>query len=738
MILGADLLWLFRPITEFTFDAFRQGGLPLWNPHLFLGFPQYAEPQLSTFYPIFWLFSFMPVEQTFSWLYALHFGLTAAGGYLLARRLGAQSSGSFLAGIVLGFNGFMMGHLFAGHLPHVMTIAYLPWLLVGAHWACTWPRSKIEIAATTMVAAVPLALAMLAGYAPFFPFLVAAVSLMMVWLAAQAWQRGERQLAGRIMLQWVGLGLFSGLLAAVQLLPTAQFTILSSRLARSDYASISAFYMPFWGLLTLIFPDIFGVPDLYTLSVHTVDYWADSTVIVYWEAAVYIGILPLLLWTMAWFIGKREWCFWGIIAVAGLILALGPLAAWHRVFYQLVPGFGLFRVPARLSYFFLLSAAMATGLMFDRWYQLPASLFAIWRKRLIKGLFVVLPILFTFILLAWLLQGVQTEATSNAQVNGIVEQMVRLVLLLSASVALLVWGYGRSRWQLVMVATLILLVDLWGHGGKFVDFESSAPEMGWVMADLALPHDRADFRVDTAYLPENQGLLYGFRHLSGYDDFRLETSMKLAEMAKVDSRISRLLGVRYLLYGDTKGSSPSEGDGWYLLTSPAGATIYERKDNFPTVFMTHDVWGAVDEAESLELMAQSELDFSQTAVVQILPDTNCHIEPGNPIDDRTVITEYTPDKVTIQVEAAATGWLVLNDLNYPGWQATVDGNSVPIQPTNYALRGICVPAGAHEVVFQFQPVMLIYGAVISGTAILLLVIIFLLLIVQKMGKISDA
>jgi len=38
---------------------------------------------------------------------------------------------------------------------------------------------------------------------------------------------------------------------------------------------------------------------------------------------------------------------------------------------------------------------------------------------------------------------------------------------------------------------------------------------------------------------------------------------------------------------------------------------------------------------------------------------------------------------------------------YPEWHAFLDGKEVEIHKTNYLLRGVVVPAGAHTVEFRF-------------------------------------
>ena len=151
-------------------------------------------------------------------------------------------------------------------------------------------------------------------------------------------------------------------------------------------------------------------------------------------------------------------------------------------------------------------------------------------------------------------------------------------------------------------------------------------------------------------------------------------------------------------------------------------TIYDREDWEPRAFVVHDILEATDEEESLNLISQPELDLTRTAVVQVMPGTICSIAPGDQGDDRVEIISYEPDRVVLETEVSAGGWLILSDLYYPGWKAFIDGEQVPIQPTNHGLRGVCLPGGPHMVVFEFQPRILFYGLLLTGFALVVLVV----------------
>lgn len=723
MLYGFDLERLFYPFGDFMFRALREGKLPLWNPFVFLGFPQFAEPQLSLFYPLTWPLAWLSPEIAFPLQYALHFGWAAVGGYVLLRRLGAGWAGAMIAGFTLAYALTMTVRLWVGHMPHVMTLAWAPWCLAAAHWAV---HKKSWLA--TLVAAVPLALAFLVGYIPYLILLVPALVVFMFWLAGTAWLEGDRRGAARIVGQLAVIGLFAALLAAVQLLPTMQFTALSNRLAdRYNFDDSYPIALPY--LLTALMPDLFGAPR------GGVELWlGDLPGAIYWEWALYIGILPLLLFVLVWSWGQKRWRFWVIFGLVGLILSLGDKGGLHRLLYDYVPGMDWFRFASRPIYFFGLSATVAAGLMFDHWFDQPEEQHAHRAGRLRTALYVLLPLGFVIAMLSVFWQAAQVETEQLAIASNITSQIMRLLLILAAALALLIWGYGRPRWHLAALALALIAVDLWGLGNKYITDVSKEGDLGWLMADLALPDNRLDYRVLSKALPENNGYFQGFYNIYGYDGFTLESSEVMEGLAVSDARVVRMLSGRYLLHG-TWWELPVIAPGWEVLTEPAGVTIYSREDAGPRAFVVHDVVSAADGEEALRIMADPAIDFTRTAIVQTKEGASCVIEQPSTGDAAPAsaagIFSYEPERVVVHVNAAAGGWLVLNDLDYPGWTATLDGQSIPVQTTNYALRGVCVPAGQHEVVFTFRPTILWYGAIITVAALLALVAVLVIMFMRR-------
>jgi uncharacterized membrane protein YfhO len=84
--------------------------------------------------------------------------------------------------------------------------------------------------------------------------------------------------------------------------------------------------------------------------------------------------------------------------------------------------------------------------------------------------------------------------------------------------------------------------------------------------------------------------------------------------------------------------------------------------------------------------------------------------------------------VVVRAEADRTALLVLADNFHRDWRATVNGEVVPIRRANHTFRGVVVPAGASEVVFEFRP-----GGLYVGLAIYLAMLAFFMLYGTAMG-----
>ena len=84
------------------------------------------------------------------------------------------------------------------------------------------------------------------------------------------------------------------------------------------------------------------------------------------------------------------------------------------------------------------------------------------------------------------------------------------------------------------------------------------------------------------------------------------------------------------------------------------------------------------------------------------------------------IMRYQSQHVAIEAETPAPALLVLNDTNYPGWRAYVNGQPAEMLTANFLFRGVVLPPGKSIVEFKYQPRSFRIGGGISFAAFAIL------------------
>ena len=161
--------------------------------------------------------------------------------------------------------------------------------------------------------------------------------------------------------------------------------------------------------------------------------------------------------------------------------------------------------------------------------------------------------------------------------------------------------------------------------------------------------------------------------------------------------------------------------GRFRLAHSGDVKIYENLDVLGRSFLVHRATRADGDEAALGLMRAPAFDPAAEIVLTTdegmgLPgDANSGTTRNRPPQDVEFarVVNYAPERVEIEVTAQAPGYLLLTDAWYPGWEATVDGEPVPVYRADLLFRAVTVRSGNHRVVFRFRPVSLRVGAGIS-------------------------
>lgn len=370
VLASGDILLYFYPYRDYAAAALRGGNVPLWNPYIFLGVPFLANPQAAVLYPLHWPLSWLSVTKQIFWSAALHTWLLGMGGYVLLRLWGQSRWAGLITAFVLAGSGFYGGLM--GHLNQMNGAAWLPWVLAVLVWEIkgrgTWARA---LRATALLALL-VALMLLAGHTQTVYINLFGVGVWLVWplivgliptrirkYAGKVDDEGffaALRMAGRQLGIYVAGVLLGALAAAPQLLPTLELSARGLRQGGLSYGEASSFSLQPLKLLWTLLPS-YGLVDLGVV-------FSTSG---YSEFVAYVGLVALLLAALGtWQARGAAWTSGLLLVLLGLFLAAGRWNPFYYLLYWLVPGFDLFRVPARWMMLYTLGVAILAGIGVDQ------------------------------------------------------------------------------------------------------------------------------------------------------------------------------------------------------------------------------------------------------------------------------------------------------------------------------------------------------------------------------------
>lgn len=164
--------------------------------------------------------------------------------------------------------------------------------------------------------------------------------------------------------------------------------------------------------------------------------------------------------------------------------------------------------------------------------------------------------------------------------------------------------------------------------------------------------------------------------------------------------------------------------------------LYENSTVLPRAFVVHEAKFVPDNElgteNALQIMRVPEFDPTQTVVISSDSDVGAQRDRKEPLEEAAplqtnisqstaTITTYTPERIEIQVSADTEGYLVLTDAYYPGWKASVNGQSQAIYRADAMFRAIQIPAGESDVTFTYSPAWMPWTMIVGILAWLIVV-----------------
>lgn len=729
----------FYPMFRFLGDALRHGTLPLWNPYHFAGYPAVADPQSLIFTPSMVLFALVAPDasmQLFDAVVLFHLFIGGVGMLGLARRWRWHPSAAFLAALV-----FMLGGAASSRLQHtgmIISYSWFPAALWSLHAALDRRSTRVAVLAGLFAALMALGRDQVA-------YLLCLALVGAVF--RQAFRSGApaAYLRGRLpVLLCAGLVTLACMIVPVLL--TLQFVHDSNRPGIAYGMALEGSLDPV-NLLTIFSPNVFGSLD------QVYDYWGPGAATVagndWTDRSVdylFAGALPFVL--IAWHglaggrLLERGARYFALLFLAACVYALGRHTPLFGLVFDWVPGVSLYRRPADATFVMNVALAFGAGYLLHRFIEEGLPRFVPSR---VSGW--IAPI----VTLAGAALLVGSGLAFARAADSFDESLEQLLLSIGTTalvvLALLVF---RSRERRVLVAVVLVAATaaqlLWRNSDSALNAEpitsysiyahlypDEARGLAVLQGELAKRKAAGDRpRIEVLGLDgpwQNAAMVFKVEDTVGYNPLRIapyERAVGVAESANdpklrtfpdtfrgYNSRLASLLGLDYLLLDRPIADLPRQfpRPRATLLFSGVQFFLY-RLDNAPVprVYVASRV-KSVDSDGVIEAGAMPAFDIGLEAMVDrrdvgLLRAKSLVADTPAPGASTAVIVTYTDNRVRVAVDAASAGVLVLHDIAYPGWTATVDGIPTPVLRTNLIFRGVEIPGGHHTVEFSFQPLSL--------------------------------
>lgn len=724
---GTDLDLQFLSWREFGFGHMAAGNIPLWNPHIFGGTPYMASFQSALFYPINWLHLVLPLGSAISWYYVIHTFLMGLTTSMWARYRGAGIAGQIVAGVMMMFSGQYFLHGYAGHLPHLAVMVWVPLIFLatdaladGRKW--TW----------ILVGAAALALEILGGH-PQYVFYTG-LTLALYALCRIITSRHRLYMAAGL----IAMGMLAVGISAVQLLPGLAAAKENVRIGGLPYDMAAQFSVGPEQWMTFIAPYVFG-------HLHPVTSASGSTSSFYlgygylWELSFFVSITGLLLACVGLAKTNRANRLTCIVIIALLCaISAGKFLPLHRLLYDHLPFFSSFRVPAKFMFFVSLLLAMLaaegiTGIGRDP--QLRA-------KRMVAIGGAALGVLLLVVCGILLVQGERPgglwdwvfDRLTNApdrfnpriftvpEFRGVGLSIAATSLAMAAVTLLLLAGmllWIRKPALLVGGLVTLCLVEMGvvagiGRGVTPMQLHYFGP---WAEAQANNPEHWRCVHGLLGY--ENAAMSLGTYDMWGYDPGVLR-------------RYAQLIAV-------SQGIPPDQATQYVRVTDLANTRSLYRMFRLrwafqlapdPKTLLFDAPLPQVQLVEAAAVVPDRDAMFARLLNPTFNPTTVVYLESapaiapaGHDVSGYARVVGQDTDSMLIEAECNAPAILLVTDNYAQGWIASgMPGSSqqqYEVMPANYCLRGIPLAAGTHKLLLEYVPSGWTAGKRISSVALLL-------------------
>ncbi|MBK8700536.1 MAG: YfhO family protein [Saprospiraceae bacterium] len=306
----------------------------------------------------------------------------------------------------------------------------------------------------------------------------------------------------------------------------------------------------------------------------------------------------------------------------------------------------------------------------------------------------------------------------------------------SCGLRLVVLKAKISATLLITFITLLVVLDLFPTNRNYLSDRDFVSKRGYQQNFTPRPVDEQilsdkdpNFRVyDASINTFNQASTsYFHKTIGGYSAVKLQRMQDLIErqIAKGNQRVLDMLNTKYFMMPGSSGQEGQEvaqrnpktyGNAWIV-------------DTLVIVNTPDEEIAALDSIEKRKAIVHNEF---KNYVADLKPTGEGEIN----------LTNYEPNALSYSATVPADQLAVFSEVWYgpnKGWYVTIDGKEVEHIRVNYLLRALKIPAGSHEIKFDFKPEKYFKGEKISliSSSLILLLLLFVFVVTILKGRKAD-
>ena len=741
----------------------RTGERTRWTNALFCGMPTFQSAPsykstdvLYSFIDIYRLWLPENVRLLFAYL---------LGFYILLRAFDFRSYLAALGSVMWAFSTYFLIIIAAGHIWKVWALGYLPPMIAGIVLAYRG-RYLAGLIVTAIFAALEV-FANHVQMTYYYLFIIALMIIAFLIEGIREKKYAHLLKATGVCIIGGALGILINLSNLYHTWQYSQESmrgkseLVKAHSANQTDSGLERDYITQWSYgigetWSLLVPNVKGGASVPLAANKTAMAHADNNYISiyqqlgqYWgeqpgtQGPVYVGAFVLFLFVLGLFIVKGP-MKWALLAATILSIML----AWGKNFMGLTdffidyfPMYAKFRTVASIlviaEFTIPLLAMLALKKVVDEPEILTQKIKYVYASFALTGgmalLFAVMPDLFfgNYVSSGEMQALSQFPADQLQPLLTNLSEMRRALftgdawrsffIIVIGVLCLLLYKAKKLRAEYMTALLLVLcLIDLWTINKRYLNDSMFVPkaerEMAQPMTEtdqMILADKTLDYRVlnlASNTFNENETSYY-HKSIGGYHAAKLRRYQELIEayiapeMQPAFQAIAKVAGDMTQVKGDSIYPVLNMlNTRYFILPLQEGKTVpIENPYAYGNAWFVDNVKFVDNANQELDALGQLDLRHEAVADAKFREQLKPVAEEAADSASIVTLTAYEPNKLTYDVKSVRGGVVVFSEIYYPGWTATIDGESVELGRVDYVLRALTVTPGQHQVELSFFP-----------------------------------